>query len=187
MMIINKLLIVVFFLCASFFGCIESKDCNLLPESTGKLTITDIPEEHIGKYIWVDLYLNNLSSNSSSRAFGITRASILYPNTNYYLNKILDEKVNIPLYEIDNDNPNKYYAFNFNGTSNYSIFACILSEIEYLNIYDATRLLASITIKEETPIVNIDDFIYIPIVISGNFINGNFTISWIKTGIEEDE
>jgi len=184
-MINIKLPVIFLLLCTTLFGCIEPKDCNLLPEATGKLTITDIPEEHIGKYIWVDIHFLGLTSNLG-RAFGLTRTSNLYPNIKYYLINISDETIIIPLYIIDYDNPNKYYSFDFNGTSSYSFFSCILNDIEYLTIEDTASLYASVGIYGKTSNIQIDDYILKPIA-SGDFIDGNFTIPWIKTGIEENE
>jgi len=100
-MIRIKFSVIILLLCTTLSGCIESKDCNLLPESTGKLTITNIPEEHIGKYIWVYGWLNSLSTSSSYSLMGLLNATVSSREIIYQLVQIQDNNVIVNYSEIE--------------------------------------------------------------------------------------
>jgi len=97
-MINIKLPVIILLLCTTLFGCIEPKDCNLLPEVTGKLTITNIPEEHNGKYIYANIWLYSLSTSGNYSLIGLSNATVSSKNIVYQLEQILDNTAVIPLF-----------------------------------------------------------------------------------------
>jgi len=185
---IIKLPVIFLLLSTTFSGCIEPKDCNLLPEATGKLTITNIPEEHNGKFIWAYGWLSSLSTSGSYSLMGLLNATVSSKKIIYKLVQIHDNNVIIPIYKLEENNKKiTFHSHDLNETRNYSMFVCIIDGTDgYYTKFEVFSILEGFFYYFAESMIEIDDFIYIPIA-TGDFINGNLTISWIKTGIEENE
>jgi len=85
----------------------------------------------------------------------------------------------IPIYKLDQDNEKiTFHTHDLNETRNYSMFVCIIDGTDgYYTKFEIFSILEGFFLYFVESMIEIDDYIYIPIA-SGNFINGNLTISW---------
>ncbi|MCL2806074.1 MAG: hypothetical protein FWD26_09060 [Treponema sp.] len=152
---------------------------TLLPEPKGLLTVNNIPTELNEKYIFVRIYMSNLTTDTY-HLFGFKNAFGFYPNYLFQMVQISDGKAILPLYRLNDNEPYNFYPFDGTDSRSIHVIAFITSD-SLITTENLHSVIAAFYIAGLSPNIDIDDDMYINSM-PKSFENGNTSIDWVSLG-----